>query len=277
MRENIRGAGGAGAIKRGRRPGDERERGMNADVGAQPSPGGGLRWSSLLAALACAAAIAVVMSGYGVRFGWWDYRTGFQILRYAPYVALATGVIALIALLGPRWGALSVGPLALAFVVGAVAGAAPIAWSHIGREGPAINDITTDTANPPEFKAIVPLRGQSPVPVGYPGAATATLQKSGYPDLHAAIVPLPPAAAFAAALTAARDLGWEIVASDANAGRIEATDTTPWFGFKDDVVIRVTPDTQGSRIDIRSVSRVGRGDLGTNARRIRRYIAKFAP
>jgi uncharacterized protein (DUF1499 family) len=67
-------------------------------------------------------------------------------------------------------------------------------------------------------------------------------------------------------------MGWEIVAADAAAGRIEATDTTFWFGFKDDVVIRVEADGAGSRIDVRSVSRVGVGDVGANARRIRAYL-----
>jgi uncharacterized protein DUF1499 len=237
----------------------------------------GTRWPRLLAGLACVAALAVVLSGFGVRFGLWDYRTGFQILRVAPYVALAIGAIALIALLAQHSAPLRIGPLALAFVVGAVAGAAPLAWARIAREGPPINDITTDTANPPEFKAVIPLRGQSPVPTAYPGEATAAQQRSGYPDLHAVVLSQPPAAAFDAALAAARDMGWNIVASDAAAGRIEATDTTPWFGFTDDIVVRVTRDAPGSRIDVRSASRVGRGDLGANARRIRRYVARLVP
>lgn len=237
----------------------------------------GTRWPCLLAALACAAALAVVLSGFGVRLGLWDYRAGFRILGVVPYVALAIGAVALIALLAPRSAPRRVGPLALAFVVGTVAGAAPLAWFRILREGPPINDITTDTANPPEFRAVIPLRGTSPVPLAYPGEATAALQRSGYPDLHAVVLSQPPAAAFDAALAAARNMGWDIVASDAAAGRIEATDTTPWFGFTDDIVIRVTPEAQGSRVDVRSLSRVGRGDLGANARRIRRYVAKLMP
>ncbi|MGH8720432.1 MAG: DUF1499 domain-containing protein, partial [Burkholderiales bacterium] len=81
-----------------------------------------------------------------------------------------------------------------------------------------------------------------------------------------------PAEAFKRALQAARDLGWEIVAAEGVAGRIEATDSTFWFGFKDDVVIRVEADGAGSRIDVRSVSRVGVGDVGANAKRIRAYL-----
>jgi uncharacterized protein (DUF1499 family) len=75
------------------------------------------------------------------------------------------------------------------------------------------------------------------------------------------------------ATEAARALGWEIVATAPADGRLEATDRTRWFGFRDDVVVRVRPDGSGSRVDARSVSRVGRSDLGTNARRIERFLA----
>ena len=67
-------------------------------------------------------------------------------------------------------------------------------------------------------------------------------------------------------------MGWEIVASDPKSLRIEATDTTPWFGFKDDVVVRLANSPSGSKIDVRSVSRVGKSDVGTNARRIKAYL-----
>jgi len=76
------------------------------------------------------------------------------------------------------------------------------------------------------------------------------------------------------ALAAARASGWAIVAADSAAGRIEATATTAWFGFKDDVVVRVAPEGTGSRVDVRSVSRVGKSDVGANARRIREYLER---
>jgi uncharacterized protein (DUF1499 family) len=69
-------------------------------------------------------------------------------------------------------------------------------------------------------------------------------------------------------------MGWEIVAAEAAEGRIEATETTAWWGFKDDVVIRIAPEGTGSRLDIRSMSRVGKSDLGKNADRIRAFLAK---
>ncbi|WP_404326387.1 DUF1499 domain-containing protein [Aerophototrophica crusticola] len=74
---------------------------------------------------------------------------------------------------------------------------------------------------------------------------------------------------------AARDMGWDIVAVEPAEGRVEATATTAWFGFKDDVVVRVRPEGDGSRIDVRSKSRVGRSDLGANAARIRDYLARL--
>ena len=103
--------------------------------------------------------------------------------------------------------------------------------------------------------------------------AIASQQREAYPDLQPVTVEMPPAQAFERALATVQDMGWELVATEADAGRIEATDTTFWFGFKDDVVIRVKPAGGGSRIDIRSLSRVGGGDVGTNAKRIRDYVA----
>lgn len=85
---------------------------------------------------------------------------------------------------------------------------------------------------------------------------------------------LPPQA-FEQALRTAKNMGWTIVNSNPGEGRIESTDTTFWFGFKDDIVIRITAAGQESRVDVRSVSRVGRSDVGTNAKRIRRFLQKL--
>jgi uncharacterized protein (DUF1499 family) len=72
-------------------------------------------------------------------------------------------------------------------------------------------------------------------------------------------------------------MGWEIIAADSARGRIEAVATTRWFGFIDDVVVRISEDGSRSRIDVRSVSRVGRSDVGANARRIRAYLDRLEP
>src|SRR5204862_4817067 len=105
----------------------------------------------------------------------------------------------------------------------------------------------------------------------------AELQKKAYPDIIAIRrlgVTVPKL--YWHAFNVAKRMGWDIVAFDEKTGRIEATDTTFWFGFKDDIVIRVRPANGGSRIDVRSLSRVGRGDTGTNARRIRAYVRELA-
>jgi uncharacterized protein (DUF1499 family) len=171
---------------------------------------------------------------------------------------------------GHGWG------LGVALVIGLGVAYFPWSWMQAGRTLPSINDITTDTVNPPVFVAVVPLRAGSPVSTTYPGAETAAKQQSGYPDIRPLELSVTPDAAFARALDAAKSSGWEIDAADAASGNIEATATTPWFGFHDDVVIRVTPTPSGSRIDVRSLSRVGKGDLGTNAKRIRAYLAKLS-
>ena len=99
------------------------------------------------------------------------------------------------------------------------------------------------------------------------------LQRHGYPDLVPRILARPPGEVFALALAAAKEMNWEIVAAVPEEGRIEAMATTFWFGFTDDVVVRVAAHEKGSRLDVRSVSRVGRSDIGVNARRIREFLA----
>ena len=138
---------------------------------------------------------------------------------------------------------------------------------------PYIHDVTTDTERPPEFAALRAVRERSPNGAAYGGPEVAAQQKQGYPDIVPVLLPMPPDRALARAEAAARALGWEIVATAPAEGRIEATATTRWFGFKDDIVVRVTPAPGGSQVDIRSVSRVGRSDLGANARRIRAFLA----
>ncbi len=222
------------------------------------------------------AAAMLVAAGFGARFGLWDYRLGFQLVRWSEYTGLATMGLALICLLIPRWRTGRVPILVATLAVGAGVAWFPWQWVQNARSVPPINDITTDTENPPAFVALLAPRAGLSVPAIHPGSATAEQQKRGYPDLKPLALSAPPADAFARALDAARSMGWEIVAADAAANRIEATATTPWFGFRDDVVIRVTPTSTGSRIDVRSVSRVGRGDFGTNAKRIRAYLEKLA-
>jgi uncharacterized protein (DUF1499 family) len=102
--------------------------------------------------------------------------------------------------------------------------------------------------------------------------ATAAMQRAGYPDLVTLDLPLSSDAAFAKAMQTAKTMEWEIVSSRQADGMIEATATTAWFGFRDDIVVRIRPGGQHSRVDVRSVSRVGRGDAGKNADRIRQFL-----
>ena len=159
--------------------------------------------------------------------------------------------------------------------MGAVAFGVPFMMLQSAKRSPPIHDITTDTENPPRFVAIILLRKGSPNPVEYQGADISHQQRTAYPDIQPATITGAPDAAFNRALDTARQLGWQIVAAIPNEGRIEATDTTIWFGFKDDIVVRVTPTGAGSRIDVRSVSRLGQGDLGKNAARIRDYLQRL--
>ena len=144
--------------------------------------------------------------------------------------------------------------------------------------GPPIHDISTDTGNPPEFIAVVPLREAAGAanPAQYAGTDTAAAQAQAYPDLKTIVVALPASEVFPKVENAARAMGWEIVAVVPDEGRIEATATTAWIGFKDDVVIRVAAAGAETRIDVRSKSRVGRGDAGMNARRIREFRDRLA-
>jgi uncharacterized protein (DUF1499 family) len=234
-----------------------------------------MKLAYILLALAVLSALALVASGYGTRFGIWDFRFGFTLLRWSLYAGLAIAVLALIALVIPRVRAGRTWGLVAAIVVGLGVAYFPWHWQQVARAVPPINDITTDTANPPAFVAVLPLRAGAPVSPDYPGADTAAQQQRGYPDIRPVELSVPPDAAFARALDTAKGFGWVIDATDAASGRIEATATTPWFGFQDDVVIRVTPTATGSRVDIRSHSRVGRSDLGANAKRIREFVAKL--
>lgn len=199
--------------------------------------------------------------------------TAFGLLRWGAYIGLAGAALALVAgLLAYRRGRrLPIGLAFMALIVGLIAAAVPYSWQQRAQSVPPIHDITTDLENPPEFDAIVPLRAEAPNTLDRP-PALAEQQREGYPDLEPVTLSIPPEEAFTRALRVAQDMGWEIITSDQSSGRIEATDTTRWFGFKDDVVVRLTPWGSGTRVDVRSVSRVGRSDVGTNARRIREFL-----
>jgi hypothetical protein len=230
-------------------------------------------------ALAVAAALAAAAAGLGSRAELWTFRGGFEILKWATWGAIAAVAVSLLGLIrafgGERRGSALL-LAALGLVIGLVTAWIPWSWKQRAEQVPPIHDISTDLSDPPVFEAIQPLRADAPNPSEYGGDSIAEQQREGYPDLGPLTLDAPPEAVFLRAVEAGREMGWEIVESDPDRGRIEATATTPWFGFKDDVVVRIRPERGGSRVDVRSVSRVGRSDVGTNARRIEEYLELLA-
>jgi uncharacterized protein (DUF1499 family) len=194
-------------------------------------------------------------------------------LKWSVYGALATLALSIIGLIVAARRRASMRTPATAMVLSLVAIGSVGAFAWKASRLPAIHDITTDTTQPPPLLAILPLRDGAVNSADYGGAEVAAKQQQAYPDIVPLLLSVPPGRAFERALAAAKAKGWDIVASDPAGGRIEATDTTFWFGFKDDVVVRVTPLPTGSRVDARSLSRVGVGDVGTNAARVRAFLA----
>ena len=223
--------------------------------------------------LAAVAALASTAPLY--RTGALGLATTFTVLRWSVYAAVAAVVLALIALvIGLSRGSGKALPVVTLLLV-AAAFATPLAKVRQATRVPPIHDITTDTDQPPEFVAVVPLRAGASNQVAYGGPEIAARQKSAYPAVQPLTLPVPPNQAFDRALAAARAMGWDLIASDPQSGRIEATATTFWFGFKDDVVVRVAAAPGGSRVDVRSLSRVGVSDVGTNAARIEKFLDRL--
>ena len=228
---------------------------------------------ALLAAIA--AAILVGIAGPAYRYHYADLGLAFDFLKYGVYAAGAAGVLAVLWIIFAFVGRSTNGLVAfiLALVIAGGTAYVPINMQMTAKKVPFIHDITTDTGNVPAFVALAAARAAAPNGADYNTAENAEAQKAGYPDIQPLISELPPAELFKRAEATARAMGWEIAAAEATEGRIEATDTTAWFGFKDDIVIRIVAEGTGSRLDIRSMSRVGKSDLGKNADRIRKFLA----
>jgi uncharacterized protein (DUF1499 family) len=211
------------------------------------------------------------------RYAGFELASAFELLRWGTYAALATVGIAVLWAIAAAVTRSGEGLMSLLLGVAFAAGGAyyPITSLMKSQSVPMIHDITTDTANPPPFVAIAPLRAGAPNGVDYKAEENVEKQQGAYADIQPLILAdVAPADLFKRAEATARAMGWEIVAAEAAEGRIEATETTAWWGFKDDVVIRIAAEGAGSRLDIRSMSRVGKSDLGKNADRIRAFLAK---
>lgn len=248
---------------------------------------------SALAALAgIGLALLALAAPLGVWTNWWDFRQGFSMLRSAqPYVAWITfgcaAICVAVVVLGKRIAHPST--LKLSAVTLTATLAAGVAWyipqSYLPGQGvtiPPIHDISTDLDNPPQFVDVLGLRGPGTNPTVY-GTGNPNMtpdvhaqrQREAYPDVVTQVFNEPAEQVFARALNAVNRLGWDLVAQSPAEGRIEATDTTFWFRFKDDVVIRITEESDGTTLlDARSTSRVGLSDVGKNAQRLRAFFAE---
>lgn len=229
-------------------------------------------------ALAIIGALAVIFSGYGYQWGWWHFSTGFKIIPWGTGAAVVGGIFAAIGFFRMNEKSQNHKIAGVSAMVIALVALVNIGYwfLQVQKGYPPIHDITTDTLNPPKFDAILPLRKDAPNPPEYireEGPAAA--QMAFYSDLETLNVPIDYDAAYNEALNTAREMNWQIVGENREEGRIEAYEKLAWFGFIDDVVIRVDTTEMGSKIDIRSKSRIGRGDLGVNAKRIRAYIKEF--
>ena len=215
-----------------------------------------------------------VIAGPGTRAGWWDLSLGLSLLAWFGIMGLVTAVAGLLALYlarpsGPRAGF----PRALTgTIVAAATFGALVPWVLAARAAPPIHDITTDLDNPPAFEAAAEARRAAPNALEYPGDEFRGAQQEAYPEVVPLEVSASPEHVLTTALEIAERRGWAILAVDDE--RLEAVAKTFWFGFEDDVVIRVTGEDP-VRVDMRSASRVGRSDVGTNARRIRDFMTEL--
>ncbi len=258
------------------------------------------RFAALGAVLGIASVGALFVAAAGYRAGHgefpfvppelhWDYKFALgTIVQYAAYAGIAAGVFGLIGLGATLRGAAKRGFVAalIAIVLG-FGGGGKIAELYMKvRSNPFIHDITTDTANPPDFVDVVGAREAfAQVSLdklnGLEYTAEIALQqnaaqqRSGYPDLSPVETREAPSVVFDKALALVESEGWEVVASAPAEGRIEATIMTPYFKFRDDVVLRIAAAGSGTRVDMRSASRVGRSDVGVNAGRIAGFLGRL--
>lgn len=220
--------------------------------------------------------LLLLVGGPGYRLELWGLGFGLLgVMRYAMILGAVGAAAALVLLLIPRSRRERGGTLVTALLLGITVAAVPLYVRHTAQSVPPIHDVTTDIETPPPFVDVLALRADAPNPPGYAGAEVAAQQLEAYPQIQPLVVDRAPAEMFEAALEAVRQLGWDVIASEPAEGRIEAVDTTFWYGFRDDVVIRIRAEGSGSRIDVRSKSRVGVSDLGANAARIREFLNRL--
>ncbi|QFT55629.1 DUF1499 domain-containing protein [Microbulbifer sp. THAF38] len=240
-----------------------------------------VHWSRWLLWVQWALLGIIVLAGLALRFGLLRFGVVFKVFTYAGGAALA---IALASLLVFVWGSRNHRPQVRSNALwAALLGLLPVAVPLItvGKDNfnvPKIHDITTDTRNPPKYQAVLSLRRASDNSAEYAGEPVAKLQRDTdiYSDIYPLHVHMSVASTTELAAEVAKKLGWKIVSYEPEKGHLEATDRTLLLGFTDDIVVRVRPeDDGGSRVDVRSSSRVGVSDLGANAKRIREFLEEL--
>ncbi len=254
---------------------------MSARIDTVATRRKGTRWTLALAMLGLLlgvlAAATVALPGPLYHHGQIALHSAFGAIRLGAMTGIAAILVSLVgivlALRARQHHHLLYAALGL--LLGIVAFVPPWLLARSAGSLPAIHDISTDTVNPPPFVAVLPLRANAPNSPVYGGAEVAAKQQAAYPDIQPLQSSQSPAALLDAARKVALAMDWQIVAEQADTGRLEATATTSWFGFKDDVVIRIRAEGNGSRLDIRSGSRLGGSDIGANAARIRDFMARM--
>ena len=263
---------------------------MNTETTKRARPGLWLKIGGLASlVLGLGLGLLTLASAAGIWLRFWDFRRGFSLLgaanQYGQWLAWACLLLAAVTLIASQLLKVkNAGKFVSIAAIGAL-----VAWiAYFIPESfrpdenvnyPPIHDISTNRVNPPEFVAVAALRADAPNTLVYGGSNNMTserlieLTNEAYPDLITQHYSESVNVIFEEALAAVDDLGWELVTQDAFAGRIEATDTTFWFRFKDDVVIKINQQGSDTAVDVRSVSRVGTGDVGANAIRMRKLFA----
>ena len=236
-------------------------------------------WALLLSG---GAIVAALIDAMGSANGWWPFGAGLQALRYLFFIAVAGALIGLFARFRRRERHLMA---AIAILLGLGFSVYLFSLYRVAKSVPAIHDASTDLVDPPAFVTL-PLRKDNLESVpdeGRPGWKNIppverwrALHGEAYPDLKPVRLAIPPDAAIKRAEALAKERGWVIASVDPQAGHLEATATTRFFRFRDDVIVRARPFEGGSIVDVRSVSRVGRSDLGMNAKRVRKFTADLA-
>ncbi len=228
----------------------------------------------LVSLVSLSAFLLVALPGPLYRYGVVDLGTAFMGFKFGVFAGIAALILLVLQIIFKR-KTVTLGSTIMALLLSTIAIAIPLSMLNKGKSVPPIHDISTDLVNPPEFVVIAPLRADAPNPVEYAGVEAATQQRAAYPELQTLHYPQSKSELVEATKQVIDNLGWQLVNIDADQGIVEATDRTMWFGFKDDVIVRITDNGSKRLVDIRSKSRVGGSDLGKNAERIHGFIEEL--